>query len=200
MEKVPAGDTPPRDLATLDEVRSASKALTDQQKKAIRIYAEARARGRQRHCPGITGKELMNEAAKRALLGKRKWPLREVTFDKFMMGIIRSIASDLARTSAGKLSQLSSSDEAALDEASLNEVPGPEEQLLNAEQDAEQERLFEALQAEFADDPITTSILTGILDNERPRETMERLDLPANKYNAARRKILRHLAKLCLPN
>lgn len=202
MALLPADDPESEQLATPDEAMSAWRALSQEDKVRLGAFAEMEARFRQRYAPGLTGKDLLNEAAVRVLEGKRNWPLRKIAFIGFMFGTVKSIAGDLKRTNEGKLRA------AALTEADLrtgddaNEGINPIENLSAGLDTPETFALAEdqlaAIQSEFEDDETAWYVLECAMEGYRPREIRERLNLSDHEFDAARKRIARRIAKFFL--
>lgn len=189
-------------VATRDETISAWKALSLEDKIKLDVYANQQARIRQRYAPGISGKDLVREAAKRVFEGSRKWRMQKVRFLPFMFGVIRSIGSDLARTNSGKLAAASFSDDllpgsegsarSHLGEHSVN-LDTPEAIAIAKEQ-------FKAFQSEFEDDESTWYVLECMAEDLSGPEIQKRLGMSDKEFDAARKKIARRVHKYFFSN
>lgn len=191
-------------VATKDETISAWKALSREDKVKLDTYATQQARIRQKYAPGITGVELVREAAKRAFEASRKWRLRKVSFLQFMFGIVRSISGDLKRTNAGKLAAATMSE---YDLQPGDEMQGSTQVIeeLCVEHDTPEgiaiaKEQFAAFQSDFEDDESTWYVLECISEGISGPEIQRRLGITAKEFDAARKKIARRVPKFFLPN
>jgi hypothetical protein len=107
-----------------------------------------------------------------------------------MLGTLKSIGSDLARTNEGRVRAASVTEEDLPEGADQST---PEALAITRQQ-------IEALQGEFVDADQAFYILECVADGFTPREIRKKLDLSAKEYDAARKLITRRLAKFFLSN
>ena len=205
MTRPPPGNPESEQLATQDEKVSGWRALTKTEKLKLAVFADQQARMRQKYAPGLTGKELVNEALKRAFVGKRQWRLHKITFLQFMFGIVSSIAVDLKRTAEGKLVAASTSDQqlGPEDEATGERQGGeiaidldtPENILIAKQQLAGFMSEFEGKNDEEA-----WCILEYISEGMTGPEIKEKLGLTQTQYESACKKIARGAHKYFVAN
>lgn len=190
-------------VATRDETISAWKALSAEDKVKLDVYATQQARMRQKYAPGMSGKDLLQEAWKRVFEGRRKWRMRKVEFLPFMFGVIAGIGSDLTRTNAGKLSAASLSEgalrveddpegESPLDRYASNSDT-PDAIAIAKEQ-------FAGFHSEFEDDETAWYVLECIAESLSGPEIQQRLGISDKEFEAARKKIARRVHKYFFSN
>src|SRR5260221_695063 len=93
--KAPA--QPPARVATAEEITRAIDALTEEESVRLKDYAENRiARIGPRAANRREADELINEAVVRLLEGTRRWYRDNVAFVLYLIGAVRSIASEWA--------------------------------------------------------------------------------------------------------
>jgi hypothetical protein len=191
-------------VATKDETISAWKAMTREDKIKLDIYAAQQARMRQRYAPGISGSELVNEAALRAFERNREWRLRKVSFLQFMFGIVRSIGGDLKRTNEGKLAA------ASMTEGDFEQADGMHGSQLpldhrhmgldTPEAIAIAKEQLAAFQSDFEDDEDAWYVLECRIEGLSGPETQNRLGIASKDFDAARKRIAGRIHKFFLSN
>lgn len=191
-------------VASKNETISAWKAMTREDKIRLNAFAEVQARIRQRYDPGISGSDLLNEAALRAFEGTREWQLRKISFLQYMFGIVRSISGDLKRTNAGKLAAATMS-ESNLQPADDEEGSPRFIEELCVERDTPEgiaiaKEQFVAFQSDFEDDEATWYVLECMSMGHSGPEIQRRLGITAKQLDAARKKIVRRAHKFFLNN
>ena len=202
------GQDPPEEsegeqVATRDEMISAWRALSAEDKTKLEVYATQQARIRQKFAPGMSGADLLQEAWLRVFEGKRRWRMRKVEFLPFMFGVIAGIGSDLTRTNSGKLSAASLSEDALRNkDQSEQESPldGYVSNLDTPEAIAIALEQFAGFQREFEDDESAWYVLECISESFSGPEIQQRLGISDNDFKAARKKIARRLAKYFFSN
>lgn len=204
MQQHPPDGPEAEHIATRDETISAWKALSTEDKIRLETYATQQARIRKKCAPGITGRDLLQDAWLATLEGRRKWHLRKVSFLTFMFGAVRSIASDLSRTNAGKLAAATVSEqELRLDEES-SESSNPLEELSvtydTPEAIAIATEQFAAFQNAFEDDEAAWYVLECVSEDLSGAEIQQRLGMSTKDFDAARHRITRRLRKFFLSN
>ena len=142
--------------------------------------------------PEISWGDLLHEAFARVLNGSRRRP-ENVPVDVFMAGVMRSIRADhwlrrrraLQPVAEGTPAEGARSFVAA---EARDPAPDPERALV-----AEQE--LAAIGALFADDAVSTQILTGICDGLAAEEIREECGLSKTEYDSARKRMRRALLR-----
>ena len=190
-------------IATRDETISAWKALSAEDKVKLDVYATQQARMRQKYAPGMSGKDLLQEAWKRVFEGRRKWRMRKVEFLPFMFGVIAGIGSDLTRTNAGKLSAASLS-EGALQVEDDPEGESPLDRYVSNSDTPDAiaiaKEQFAGFQSEFEDDETAWYVLECIAEGLSGPEIKQRLGISDKEFEAARKKIARRVHKYFFSN
>lgn len=197
------GDPDFEQLATPAEILSGWKALTVADRKKLAAYAETLARMYQFADPGMTREDLLQTAYTLVLGDKRAWKLRQITFLAYMFGVLRSVASDLKRTNAGRVR--AHSDPEGLDEERQEfeervDRDDPEATLIARQEQERTRALIESLQYEFKDDQDAFLVLECLLEGKKPREVRETLNMEQKDYDAVRNRIARRTIKLLRPN
>jgi DNA-directed RNA polymerase specialized sigma24 family protein len=188
-------DLEPQLVATREEMLSAWKTLTVADKKALAIWAERLARAYHFADPGMTGEDLLQDAAVLIVKGTRTWEMKKVSFRKFVFGVLRSLAGDLKRTKAGRVRAASMNDADDL----LENVRDDRDPLAILEEQRHEEAVqahLSALQVEFEDDETVFFVLESIREGRQPQEIREQLNLDEKQFDAARKKIVRRSQKL----
>jgi DNA-directed RNA polymerase specialized sigma24 family protein len=184
----------PEFLATRAERLSAWKALSEPDRKWLIAYAGRLARRYQFADPGMTWEDLMQATYAKVFDDSRTWNVKAVSFRKFMAGVLRSIAGDLARTNAGRVRAGSGiMEEGAWEPIEHND---PLTLLEGMETDAWAQAHIAALQVEFQDDEGPFYVLECLREGLKPREIKERLNMGDKQFDAARNKIARRSLKL----
>jgi PHD/YefM family antitoxin component YafN of YafNO toxin-antitoxin module len=188
------GDLEPQVVATREEMLSAWKSLTVADKKALAIWAERLARAYQFADPGMTGEDLMQDAAVLIVKGTRTWEMKKVSFREFVFGVLRSLAGDLKRTNAGRVRAASlNADEL------LENVRDDRDPLAILEEQRHEKAVqahLSALQVEFEDDETVFFVLESMREGRQPQEIRQQLNLDEKQFDAARKKIVRRSQKL----
>ena len=204
MSQHPPDGPEAEQIATKDETISAWKAMTQEDKIKLDIYAAQQVRLRQKYAPGVSGTELINEAMLRVYEGDRAWRLRKVPFLQFMIGTVRSIGGDLKRTNEGKIAAASISDG---DIEQADDMPGPRlpldhryMSLDTPEQIAIANEQLAAIQSDFEDDEPAWYVLECTIEGFSGPETQRRLGMTPKDFNAARKRIARRIPKFFLTN
>lgn len=191
--------------AGLADIRQAVDALTHEDTERIRQSAQNRiywigpytANGR-------TAQELVNEAYQRILDGRRKWYKERVDFTKYLIGVIRSIASEWAgyheRNKDENLpefaqleSQLSKIDDDGKQIPPFDHLadirPTAEQALIRAEREAEDEALVKEIECTFGNDDKASMVILGIEDGMNGPAIRAEFQMSEQDYKAAMRRI-----------
>jgi hypothetical protein len=204
MAQHPPDDPQAEQLATKDETISAWLALSPEDKIRLDVYAEQQARIRQRCAPGITGSDLLQGAWTAVLEGRRKWPLRRISFLSFLLGVVMSISGDLPRTKAGRLAAATVSEHSLLPETDGVTSSRPLEDLVattdSPEAIAIAKEQFAAFQRSFEDDEPAWYVLECVSEDLSGPEIQKKLGMSAADFNAATKRIARRVRKFFVSN
>jgi RNA polymerase sigma factor (sigma-70 family) len=191
-------------IASPEEAISAWKAMSDDEKIAIRVFAVQQHRQYRFRDNVNTAEDLVSEAMLGILEGRRHWPRAKVGFASYLMAVINSIAKDWIRTTKGQWdakllhdSDLRASDErdekgSLLDNAVEN-IDGPEELLI-----AQQTAL--TIQKEFENDEQAWLVLECAGEGKSGPQIQEYLGLSAKEFDAIRKRITAHHRKILMSN
>lgn len=191
--------------ATTADIRHAVEALTHEDTERIRQSAQNRicwigpyaANGR-------TAQDLVDEAYLRILEGRRKWDEGRVTFTLYIIGVIRSIASEWAGYHQRKKdknlpefarleSQLSRVDDDGREISAFDQVadtrPSVEQALIRAEREAEAKVLVKEIEAKFANDDKASVVILGIEDGMDGPAIRAAFEMSEQDYKAAVRRL-----------
>lgn len=180
----------PQEHATEGEVIEAVEKLSD----TDMIRLEKIARTHLWVAQDADIKDLIQEALKRILSGKRKWPLH-VPFMKFISGVMRSIAFDILKqmkTEQGlRVVQATNCDgqDSSKDYMEYEDKSSttPEESLIFKQKLDEIENMF-------IDDEKALAVVMGKSEGFSPKETQEMFDLTETEYESAARKVRRRFS------
>lgn len=175
--------TDSRTYASPGEVALALAALGAADYARLGRIAQFRARG----LAEIDWRDLIQEAAQRALEGQRRWPV-DIPFLVFMAESIRSIASEVWRRRAMARVETGSND----DIGSLDHVA---DEAADPERIAVARDLLERLYALFVDDDAARAILQGLADGRAPIEIQAEAGLSPVAYDSTRRRMRRQIAR-----
>jgi RNA polymerase sigma-70 factor (ECF subfamily) len=156
-----------------DEIVKIFQSITVPEKTALvkiaRVYAHRTTDGPHGH------EDLLSEAFKRVLEGRRKWP-RSVEVVPFLRNVMRSIASDWLRDP-------SHDEDVDVDSIGIENHSG------------EARIDLPKIIAMFSDDPIAQKIIMAMMEGLRGEELREISGLSKTEYESKRRKIRRRLEK-----
>lgn len=177
-----------RDLATLDEVANALRALSPADHARLSLLARVRAR----QAPGLDWQDLLQESVAKALDGRRQWP-RRLSFIVFLRETMRSEASEYVRRRiAGPVineTDLAGSDP---DQSPFNlavcSEPGPD-------RIAEARDGLARVRSMFADDQAVLAVIAGLAIGASPEEIQRAATLSAAQYAAAQKRLRRRLIR-----
>lgn len=179
--KTKASPAPPKpEPAKLADIRHAVEALTREDTERIRQSAQNRIYWIGPYAAnGRNAEELVNEAYERILDGRRRWYKERVDFTQYLIGVIRSIASEWAgyheRNKDENLpefaqleSQLSKIDDDGKEIPPFDYVadtrPSAVQALIRAEREAEDDAMVKEIEASFSNDDKATMVILGIED------------------------------------
>lgn len=204
--KMKASPAPPKpEPARLDDIRHAVEALTREDTERIRQSAQNRIYWIGPHAGnGRCAEELVNEAYERILDGRRRWYKERVDFTQYVIGVIRSIASEWAgyheRNKDENLpefaqleSQLSKIGDDRKEIPPFDYVadtgPSVEQALIRAEREAEDEALVKEIEARFANDDKAIMVILGIEDGMDGPAIRAEFQISEQDYKATMRRI-----------
>lgn len=192
-------EKPKGPAATEEEVREALKALDDELHQRLATAAKS-ILARHPRLTELGPRDLINLAAQRALEGRRKWYPEGIDFLGFVIGAMRSLASNATRIAAKTEIQTVSFEDLYLegedgDREFLENVPSesltPEEQLVEAEDQARQDAALLVVRAQIVGDAAASAILDLLLDGLQKREIRAKLGMTDTEFWSADRKLTR---------
>lgn len=191
--------------AKLADIKDAVEALTREDTERIRQSAQNRIYWIGPYAAnGRDAEELVSEAYERILDGRRRWYKERVDFTQYLIGVIRSIASEWAgyheRNRDENLpefaqleSQLSKIDDDGKEIPPFDHVvdtrPSVEQGLIRADREAEDEALVREIEARFANDDKATMIILGIEDGMDGPAIRAEFQISEQDYKATMRRI-----------
>jgi hypothetical protein len=204
--KTKASPAPPKpEPAKLADVKHAVEALTREDTERIRQGAQNRIYWIGPYAAnGRNAQELVGEAYERILDGRRWWYKERVDFTQYLLGVIRSIASEWAgyheRNKDENLpefaqleSQLSKIDDDGKEIPPFDYVadtrPSAEQALIRADREAEDEALVKEIEARFANDDKATMVILGIEDGMDGPAIRAEFQISEQDYKATMRRI-----------
>jgi hypothetical protein len=177
-------------VASLDDVANAVELLTETELVRLTGYAKYRMRGLGRRSGGRDHEDLMKEAITLTLSGQRRWKPVNVTFDRHLIGVMRSISSHWAeQLGADELwfeSELTPGDSTAT--SPLQRVPSvmPEvDTVLSARQE------LDLIYRRFKADAAVLHVLEGLKEGMTAKEVQEAYAMPKNDYESAMKRLRR---------
>ncbi len=182
-------------FASIEEALEAFGRLTDQELIALRRAARLRIGGTIYTEPT----DLIYEALNRCLDGRRHWP-RGVPFTVFLANAMKSIANADRQSSGARLSisacDLPGADDGAEPAGFHAWAPSAEEDAIAAESARFARARAEELASAFKDDPSARAVVAGWLAELEPNEAMQKHELSATEYKAARQRVSRKAARV----
>jgi len=203
-------DAIPAKPATYAEIFHAIESLTDEDSERLEQVALNRIiRIGRRAANGRTHEDLLQEAMTRTLGGQRHWYPETVGFVPFLIGAVWSIASEWAGHRkrnpdspeyAAPESQLTKEDEEGNPTSPFDGLAAcalnSEEQMVEAEIEAEQQALVGAIEQHFAEDENASYVLMGWQDGMDGPAIMEACGFSETTYRAIVRRIKRNSQKI----
>jgi hypothetical protein len=176
-----------QDYATPQEIISAYMQLEKSELLIIHAYAEKKLGG----TPYLEAGDLVHEALHRTLGGSRRW-CKSIDFSIFITQTIKSISSAERKAfDQSKRADL----ETHVADAQVHH-PSVEEQLLRVELTGQLKLIINEVREQLEGDANATNVLEGILSGLRRREIMEQHKMDGHTYDAARHRVMQHLANL----
>ena len=144
------------------------------------------------------GDELLDEAFERALSGRRKCK-RELDPVVFLVGVIRSVTSEINKSRERDPLYMAMTESSSLTQDLLAGIPSdegsPAEALVVKENQDHAERTVARVEEVFADDDEAQLILMGTMDELTAEEIREIGGMDMTTYASARRRMKRKLSK-----
>jgi len=172
------------------EVRTAIEAMTVGDFARLRLFGRQKLRALGDRAGGVTEEDLLSEAMKRGLEGRRRWDPSRVDFCGFLIGTMRSMASHLARAEPGsagipflEASLANDDDPSPMDHHARTEVT-PERQAAARDQLA-------ALEHYLIDDAEATLVIGAWKDGMTGPEIKETLSWTQADFETVVRRIRR---------
>jgi DNA-directed RNA polymerase specialized sigma24 family protein len=210
MDEHAAPKAPPAKAATQDEIIQAIEALTPEDTERLEQVTKNRVSRIGRRAANLrTEKDLFQEAVERILEGQRQWCPQNVKFVPFLVGVIWSIASEWAghrKRNVGTPeyavteSQTTKEDEEGnplspfADLAATN--PNIDEQLVDAEVEADRKALADAIERHFEQDENASYVLMGWQEGMDGPTIQKEFGFSEKTYRAIVRRIKRHSEKI----
>jgi DNA-directed RNA polymerase specialized sigma24 family protein len=195
--------------ATRGEIDEAIKALTQADTERIEQSAVNRIYRIRGAANGRSHKDLIQEAFTRILDGTRQWYKDRVSFTNFLIGAIYSIASEWAghRERNKELpeyalleSVLSKTDEDGKTVSPFDGLREPrlnaEEEMIDAEAEAENKALVEKTEAAFEHDEKASILLMGFQDGMDGPAIRAEFGMSEKEYRTTMRRIQRGVRKM----
>jgi DNA-directed RNA polymerase specialized sigma24 family protein len=183
--------------ATPDEVKRAVAALTPVQIQRLRLFA-LYTLGGSAYSPAAPEELLQDaisgawEAAKTVSLGQhqvgRAWRPGNISFEGFLQGAMRGIASD-SRRSADRRNVVRGEDHEGYDDAH------PEAFLVDLEAAVARARVEQAALDELKADPVMKALVEGLVAGKKPGEIQRDVGITPTEYESARRRLRRWTEK-----
>lgn len=146
-------------------------------------------------------KDLINDAVVAILDGRRDWDRSRIDFPTFLIGVMRSLASNESRKAKEtrpryvRESDLEDSGTSDGREGFLASVPAdtptPENQLINEQDEAEADALIAIVRAQLSDDPDVLRVLELELDGVSKKAIRDRIGMESKRFWTIDRRIVR---------
>lgn len=182
-------------VANPAEVRTAIEAMTVEDLARLRSFGRRKIRALGDRAGGVTEDDLLSEAVTRTLERTRRWVPSRVDFCRFLLGVIRSIASHMWRSEPGspdipfiEASLATEEDPSPMDHHAKTEVT-PERQAAARDQLA-------ALEHHFVDDAEATLVIGAWKDGMMGPEIKEILGWTQTDFETVARRIRRQVRAL----
>jgi hypothetical protein len=162
--------------------------LSDQEILRLRRFARRKMFGISARVVDADERDLLHEAIVRAVAERRSWNREEVPLVSFLMGCMRSIASEWNTKLSGRAYQrrrVSVSDELAGHE------PDPEYQLMCAEHEKMCEEMLGLIREQLAGSQQAVLVYDEMRKGRSRRQIMDLLDIDHDAYDALRKRISR---------
>jgi hypothetical protein len=198
---------PGEPVANPDEVRAALRDLSVPHHQRLMKAANLLMRFHPVLADDYEAGDLLQMAAEAALRGTRKWPRSRVDFVKFLAETMRSIASNESRKLKqgmhAHLAPKGQGDSAEPEarkadpvESVVSEAPGPEEALVEKQDEAERVTKLTLLRVQLADDKEIAEIFELQLKGLSKREIRDRLGMDSRRFWSADRRLTRRIEQI----
>jgi hypothetical protein len=189
----------PEECATAAEVMAAIESLSAEQDYRLKTYARFRIRGLGRAAMGRTFDALLAEAVVSTLRGAeggtegRKWAKNRVSFDRHLLGAMRSISSHWATAYERRGTEAERFDWQEAREDDEGNLVRPTEVAVDPAVDpfrsCAAKELLEALDMQFAEDEDAWLVIEGRKKGMTVPEMVANFGLTEKKVNAAMQRI-----------
>lgn len=197
-------------IATQVEINQAVEALSQEDAERLEAYAKNRIVGiGRRAANGRTYEDLLQEAMLRVQDGRRHWYPPNVTFAHYLLRVMESIASEWAGHHernpgspeyAALESQLVGEDEEGNTIPPIQGVrrdePNAEQQMVNADTEAERKALADEIEARFADDENASYVLMAWQEGMDGPAIRQTFGFSETTFETVRRRIKRNAQKV----
>jgi len=198
------------DLATTAEVEAAIEALTPPQSIKLREFALMKVSKLGRKAQSYTWKDLLSDAYIDALSGNRNWNKSQVDFFGFLIGAMRSIASNrrskfdrveksLGLGKEGKLLEIpldGKNHDGKMEVLQIVSLtPNPERELLDKEQEKIDRERVQAIMRLAEERELAPFILLDLMDGKSGPEIQRSLNITKTQYETEMKWIFRNARK-----
>lgn len=178
--------------ASIEQAYAAIKALKDEDYLRLERAAKALLFKTQSH----GAEDLVAEALERVAAHSRRWPTR-VPFPKFLVNVMRSIASEWRGEAAARHEDLGQTDDAGGIE--LNNGSAQQSPLDRLLQKEEIEAIEQRFLDRFRDNEVVLSIVMGRFEGMKAAEIVETFGLTQTQYDSAKTALRRAKTALLRP-
>jgi len=185
--------------ASTAEIEEAIRSLTDQDAGRLKRYTIRRLAAIGRAARGKDWEDLLQEGITRTLAGTRAWNKNAVTFVGHLMGVSRSICSEMAEKLTAEKNEEPMS-ESELIGAAKNPALNPYQLAISpmptAEEITETRDAVDAIKRSFRDDPLVLDIVSALEEGFNGPEIKEVLGISQKDLETAMRRLRRAVPKV----
>ena len=190
---------PEDEAATPDQVETAIEALTEGEAIRLRAFAWCQARNRGRLPDGTDQDDLLARALKLIIEGRRRWNPNKVSFEGFLMGAMRSLASqsrsakikDALQGADLETNVTKDPDGPEEFHTVASSSPDPEASLVQAEEQAAAQALLDEIYSHLGEDWQVRLVIDGWREGHAGPALRANLGLSEREYNTITRRIRR---------
>ncbi len=180
--------------ASIDEVQSAIRSLTEEELLRLERYARYRIRSLGGRTLGRDHEDLLEEAVVATLGGERRWKRRKVGFFTHLVGVMRSLSShwnERERT-VSVLNESDVSDESG----KFSPISSASSSSPSVERVLEAQQQLRRIKAHFEHDEDVMSILDGLSEGLTGPEIQVNASLDRKNYESALKRMRRGVERL----
>jgi len=195
MATKPPRRVPEEAAATLEEITAAIEALTPGDLAKLRRYADNRLARLGPKAEGRTGDDLLQTAVTDLLEDTRRWSKAKIGFAGFLIGAMRSISSNWARSFKKEDTPVAETDllRTNLEGETFSPLDDVQTHFPDPEQTQHQKQTLEQIETLFKGDEKAQMVLMGWTEGYDPAGVREFWGLSLNDYNTIVCRIRRHL-------